>query len=78
MNGISCNGAQACGEMVERVATSMAAVRQEMKRMPPPVKVQLSVQGSGVSLHLEMDSYQVVMDGVLQVPTLDRRGRQDC
>ena len=54
--------------MVERVATSVAAVRAEMKRMPPPVKVQLRAQGSGVSLHLEMDSYPIVMDGVLQVP----------
>ena len=56
--------------MVDRVAASMAAVRQELTRMPPPVKVQLSAQGSRVGLHLELDSYQIVMDGVLQVPTL--------
>ena len=55
-------------EIEEKVASSIKAVENELRGMPPPIRVALQVQGDRVSLGLMLDHYHLSMLQVTQVP----------
>lgn len=64
-----CVHVQENREINERVTVSLATVRKELSALPFPVKLVLSYTEGKIHVQLDLDSYQLVMEDIIEVCT---------